>query len=295
MNLNEQDQDLLELVRQVSKLANLTAVMVERSLTHVTPQTSQGAGTMSAVKPQSSPAASKASDQGLTVAKESGLQDDVDLLKLEIADLQSHDQQLGASLKAREQQILTLEEQLAEAQSASQRITLEANVSLSNLNAQLQLLHQFIWPHWLMVGGELQNWGARLIEQSASPNALGSARLLLATLHLYTAALAEPEGGDPRVLLDALRDLGRRLVSWLHDTETVTTDVADFAELWADHINRDCSSRQVSVRVPQPETAAESSWMNYNPKVGSPDIGSIQSWAVYGEKKLIAKAEVKLK
>lgn len=295
MNLNEQEQDLLKLVRQVSKLANLTAVMVERSLTHVTPQTSQDAGAVSVAKPQSSPPASKASDQGLTVAKEAGLQDEVDILKLELADLQSRDQQFGASLKSREHKILTLEGQLAAARSTSQKIILEANANASNLNVQLQLLHQFIWPHWLLGGGELQNWGVRLTAQLAASHTPGSARLLLASLHLYTAALAEPPGGDQRALPDALRDLGRRLVNWLHDTGTVTANVAEVAELWAAHINRDCSSRDVSVRVPQPETAAESSWMNYNPKVGSPDIGSIQSWAVYIEKRLIAKAEVKLK
>lgn len=295
MNVNEQDRDLLELVRHVSKLANLTAVMVERAMTGVTPQTSQEDGGVSLAKLQSLPPTTKASDQGLAVAKEAGLQDDVDLLKLELADLQSHDQQLGATLKSCKHQILTLEDQLAAAQSIIQRITLEASVNAGNLNPQLQLLDHFIWPHWLLKGGEFESWSDRLTEELASPHKPGSARLLLAALHLYTAALAEPVGGDQRALPDALRDLGRRLVSWLHDTEAVTAEVADIAELWAAHINRDCSSRDVSVRVPQPETAAESSWMNFNPRVGSLDIGSIQSWAVYKDKRLIAKAEVKLK
>lgn len=295
MNLNEQEQDLLELVRQVSKLANLTAVMVERSLTNLTPQTSQGSGAVSEAKPQSTTYAGNASDEGLTLAKEAGLQNEVDILKLELADLQSRDQQFEASLKSRDHEILTLEGKLAAVQSTNQKIILETSANVSNLNKQLQLLQEFIWPHWLSRGGELQNFGVRLTEQLAAPCTLASARLLLASLHLYTAALAEPPGGDQRALPDSLRDLGRRLVNWLQDTGAVAANVAEVAELWAVHINRDCSSRDVSVRVPQPETAAESSWMNYNPKVGAPDIGSIQSWAVYMEKRLVAKAEVKLK
>jgi hypothetical protein len=241
---------------------------------------------MSLAEPQSQPPDSGASDRGANGTIEADLQDEVDRLKLELEEVQSRNRQLETCLKSREQKILTLEGQLATAQSTS--------ANGNELEAELQLLRQFIWPHWLSGGGDLQSWGNRLTEQLQS-HTPGSARLLLAALHLYTAALAEPAGGDQRALAEALRDLGRRLISWLHDTETVTANVAEFAELWAEHVNRDCSSRDVSVRVPQIDTAAESSWMNYNPKVGSQDIGSIQSWAVYKEKRLTAKAEVKLK
>ena len=154
-------------------------------------------------------------------------------------------------------------------------------------NAHL-LLERF-WPEWLRTGA-LAEWKSRIeagVFDAASPPSFG---LLFAAVHTFNAALRD---SDPKTLHDSLRDVGRRLYTWLRDLGQSDADSANIAEQWAQAINGDCAGRG-EIEVPIPGNAANNQWMLFQPRGGSsPDVASVRSWCVRdAQKRPVHRAEV---
>jgi len=146
-----------------------------------------------------------------------------------------------------------------------------------------------IWPGWMKSPG-LQKWKERLEHDVFSPEAPPSFGLLFAAIHTYNAALRDP---DSRFLLDALRELGRRLYQWLRDLNLDEMAVAEHVETWAAAINTECEGRS-SLLVAIPGTQANNKSMVFAPRGGSsPDVVSARSWCVVDQQgRPIHRAEV---
>ena len=146
-----------------------------------------------------------------------------------------------------------------------------------------------LWPEWLMSPG-LRQWKERLEHDVFNPDAPPSFGLHFAAIHTYNAALRDP---DARFLLDALRELGRRLYQWLKDLEIEEMTVAEHVETWAAAINAECDGR-LSLQVASPGTQANNKWMVFAPRGGSsPDVLSVRSWCVVDQQgRPIHRAEV---
>jgi hypothetical protein len=146
-----------------------------------------------------------------------------------------------------------------------------------------------IWPGWLMSPGLLR-WKERLESDVFNSEAPPSFGLLFAAIHTYNAALRDP---DTRFLLDALRELGRRLYQWLKDLNLDEMAAAEQVEVWAAAINTECEGRS-SLLVAYPGTQANNKSMVFTPKGGSsPDVVSVRSWCVFDQQgRPIHRAEV---
>lgn len=146
-----------------------------------------------------------------------------------------------------------------------------------------------IWPDWLMSPG-LKQWKERLEHDVFNPEVPPSFGLLFAAIHTYKAALRDP---DARFLLDALRELGRRLYQWLKDLNFDEMAAAEQVEVWAAAINTECEGRS-SLQVANPGTQANNKSMVFAPKGGSsPDVVSVRSWCVVDQQgRPIHRAEV---
>ena len=146
-----------------------------------------------------------------------------------------------------------------------------------------------IWPSWVLTG-EFSRWREKLESGIYAPEAPASAMLLFSAIHGYNAALRE--AGDSRVLLDSLRELSRRLFTWLRELGDRESEAAAHAQEWAVQINRECTGK-AEVEVPIPGNPADTSWMLFPPRTGGSDIVSIQTWCVRdGQKRPINKAQV---
>jgi hypothetical protein len=151
----------------------------------------------------------------------------------------------------------------------------ELRLGIEQVKHSSELLSK-LWPKWLC-GEDLRNW-KELIERDAfAENSPPSFCLLFAAIHNYTASLRDT---DHRILLDALRDLGRRLYQWLKDLGKSEESNAEVVEVWAMAINNECEGR-CSIQVAIPGNPANNKWMNFIPRGGSsPDVASVRSWCV---------------
>jgi len=118
-----------------------------------------------------------------------------------------------------------------------------------------------------------------------------SAGLLIATLILYTFAAKD---ADPRALQDSVRDLGRRLLSWIRDRGYEDSLAAEMAHDWAILINKECLSR-CEIEVPTPGAPAMNHTMNFRPRAGvtAQTVSGVNAWCVRGGKReVVHRAEV---
>jgi DNA repair exonuclease SbcCD ATPase subunit len=134
-----------------------------------------------------------------------------------------------------------------------------------------------LWPDWLR-DGALTSWREEIERAQFQADAPASAALLFAALHGYRAALRETS--DTRALLDAVREVARRLYQWLKDLGKTETEAAEIAQLWAAGINRECEGK-AEVEVPLPGDPADATWMSFRPGAGgTPVVLSVQTWCV---------------
>jgi hypothetical protein len=151
----------------------------------------------------------------------------------------------------------------------------ELGIGLEQVKDAGELLRR-LWPEWLC-GEDLKHWRELIEKDVFSANSPPSFSLLFAAIHNYNASLCDP---DNRILLDALRDLGRRLYQWLKDLGKSEESTADVAEAWAASINAECEER-CSIQVAIPGNPASNKWMSFTPRSGSaPDVASVRSWCV---------------
>ncbi len=198
-------------------------------------------------------------------------------LRQEVANLTQHIQQMQGEADRLENRRRDFELREGEAQRGMEEGR-HANQLLGRL-----------WPGWMMSPG-LQQWKGRLEQDLFNPDAPPSFGLLFAAIHTYNAALRDP---DARFLLDALRELGRRLYQWLKDLDLDEMAVAEQVEMWAGAINTECEGRS-SLQVANPGTQANNKSMVFAPKGGSsPDVVSVRSWCVIDQQgRPIHRAEV---
>lgn len=119
------------------------------------------------------------------------------------------------------------------------------------------------------------------------------AGLLATTLAGYSFALREP---DDRNLADAVRDVGRRLFTWMRIRGADVSQSTELARTVAAHINMECSGR-CDVEVPTPGGPAQNQTMLFQPRPGTSDqtVVTVQSWCVRGPKReVIHRASINL-
>lgn len=119
------------------------------------------------------------------------------------------------------------------------------------------------------------------------------AGLLAASLAGYSFALRDP---DDRNLVDCVRDVGRRLFTWMRIRNTDVSQSAELARTVAAHINKECSGR-CDVEVPTPGGPAQNQTMLFQPRPGTSDqtVVTVQSWCVRGPKReVIHRASINL-
>jgi DNA repair exonuclease SbcCD ATPase subunit len=147
-----------------------------------------------------------------------------------------------------------------------------------------------IWPEWLR-DGALASWREQIEIAQFQAEAPASATLLFAALHGYRAALRETT--DSRVLLDAIREVARRLYQWLKDQGKTENEAAEIAQSWAAGINRECDGK-AEVEVPIPGDPADSTWMSFRPGASAmPVVVSVQTWCVRDSlKRPLNKAQI---
>ena len=151
----------------------------------------------------------------------------------------------------------------------------ELGIGLEQVKDAGELLRK-LWPEWLC-GEDLRHWKELIEKDVFSANSPPSFSLLFAAIHNYNASLRDP---DNRILLDALRDLGRRLYQWLKDLGKSEESTAEVAEAWAASINAECEER-CAIQVAVPGNPANNKWMSFTPRSGSaPDVASVRSWCV---------------
>ena len=151
----------------------------------------------------------------------------------------------------------------------------ELQVSMERTKHASELLRK-LWPVWLC-SEDLRHWKEVIEKDVFLENSPPSFALLFAAIHNYSASQRDP---DSRILLDSLRDLGRRLYQWLKDLGEREESMAVIAEAWATAINAECGER-CSVQIAVPGNPADAKWMNFTPKTGSsPDVTNVRSWCV---------------
>ncbi len=151
----------------------------------------------------------------------------------------------------------------------------ELRIGIQQVKHSSELLSK-LWPKWLC-SEDLCNWKELIERDVFAENSPPSFCLLFAAIHNYTASLRDT---DHRILLDALRDLGRRLYQWLKDLGKSDESNAEVAEAWAMAINNECEGR-CAILVAIPGNPANNKWMNFTPRGGSsPDVASVRSWCV---------------
>lgn len=148
---------------------------------------------------------------------------------------------------------------------------------------------QKLWPEWLC-GGNLKYWKELIERDVFAASSPPSFSLLFAAIHTYNASIRDP---DSRILLDSLRDLGRRLYQWLKDLGKTEESIAEIAEGWASAINTECVGRS-GIQVAVPGNPANNKWMSFTPRSGSaPDVAIVRSWCVSDSQgRTIHRAEV---
>ena len=142
---------------------------------------------------------------------------------------------------------------------------------------------EHLLPSWLTEDG-IVGWRDALMDDAQHPRAASNtAGLLFATLSLFTYAQRDT---DTRAIADALRDVGRRLFSWLKERELGDYEASGVAQAWAERINRECDGR-CEIEVPVPGTPAQNQTMLYQPRPGvsAQSVASVQSWCVRGAKR----------
>lgn len=164
----------------------------------------------------------------------------------------------------------------------------ELRIGLEKVEHAGELLRK-LWPEWLR-GENLKHWKELIERDVFAANSPPSFSLLFAAIHNYNASLRDP---DSRILLDALRDLGRRLYQWLKDLGKSEESIAEIAEGWASAINTECEGR-CAIQVAVPGNPANNKWMSFTPRSGSaPDVASVRSWCVSDNQgRTIHRAEV---
>lgn len=147
-----------------------------------------------------------------------------------------------------------------------------------------------LWPDWLR-DGPLTAWREELERAQFQADAAPSAALLFSALHSYRASLRETS--DTRVLLDAVREVSRRLYQWLKDLGKSEDEAAGIAQAWAAGINRECEGK-AEAEVPMPGDPADSTWMSFRPGAGVvPLVLSVQTWCVRdAQKRPLNKAQI---
>ena len=195
----------------------------------------------------------------------------------------------AAQLELRKQEIdasaekLNIQQQYLEAKAADVARWSAASHEANHLKEKL-------WPDWLRAGS-LAVWKEKLEAAISSGNATPGAALLFAALHGYTAATKD---SDLKLLHDSLREVSRRLFSWLKENALDDHDAVETAEQWAAEINRECQSR-AEVEIPVLGAPATNQWMIFRPRPGvnSPDVASVQTWCVRNaQKQPVHRAEV---
>jgi len=188
-------------------------------------------------------------------------------------------------LNEREQAVAAQEEELKKREEKLKK-------NRESVQADIQWLKNQL-PSWLqkdkIVACSDELW--KDVRNHSNP-ASTTAGLLIATLSLYT--YAERDKTDARAVADALRDVGRRLFSWLKEREL--GDASTIAQEWADRINSECGGR-CEIEVPMPGTPAQYQTMLYQPRAGvsAQSVISVQSWCVRGAKReVIHRAAVSI-
>ena len=138
-------------------------------------------------------------------------------------------------------------------------------------------------PAWL---GEASTapWRDALLEDVQQPPPSSTAAgLLFASFSFYTYAQRD---SDARSVVDALREVGRRLFAWLKERNMGDYEATTIARTMADHINNECTGR-CEVEVPVPGSPAQNLTMLYQPRPGvsAQSVLSVQSWCVRGAKR----------
>ena len=215
----------------------------------------------------------KASVTGLESRKDAleNVVGDLERRQLQLSNLQAEFAALGTRLE-----VMRSEEKELEARERSIAAR-EAGLQQAMENTKhADGLLQKLWPAWLSCG-ELSKW-RELIEQNVfSPDVPSSFSLLFASIHNYNASLRDPDG---RVMLDSLRDLGRRLYQWLKDLDKGEDEMSQVAEAWAGAINSECNGSS-TLQVALPGNPANNKWMSFTPRAGSSlDVISVRSWCV---------------
>ena len=195
----------------------------------------------------------------------------------------------AAQLELRKQEIDAFAEKLDQ-----QRRELEAKAAdvarWSAAFKEANHLKEKLWPDWLRAGN-LTVWKEKLEAAISSGNATPAAALLFASLHGYTAATKD---SDLKLIHDSLREVSRRLFSWLKENALNDHDAVETAGQWAAEINRECQSR-AEVEIPALGAPATNQWMIFRPRPGvnSPDVASVQTWCVRNaQKQPVHRAEV---
>jgi len=119
------------------------------------------------------------------------------------------------------------------------------------------------------------------------------AGLLATSLAGYSFALREP---DDRNLADSVRDVGRRLFTWMRIRGADVSHSTELARTVAAHINKECFGR-CDVEVPTPGGPAQNQTMLFQPRPGTSDqtVVTVQSWCVRGAKReVIHRASINL-
>lgn len=151
-------------------------------------------------------------------------------------------------------------------------------------------LQEELWPEWLR-SGQLSEWKDRLQIAILSGESTPSAALFFAALHGYTAATRD---SDTKALHDSLRDVSRRLFTWLREQALDECEVMEVGAQWAEEINRECRSN-AEIEIPILGAPATNQWMIFRPKPGmnSPDVVSVQTWCVRNsQKQPVHRAEI---
>lgn len=137
-------------------------------------------------------------------------------------------------------------------------------------------IRERIWPPWMLTS-EFATWKRDLETGLLASDSPPSNGLLFAAIHSHNAAMRD---ADPKILIDSLRDIGKRLYAWLRDRGLSEEQSAEASEEWGKAINNHCAGA-AKVDIPRPGNAAEVSWMSFQPRGGSaPDVVSVRNWCV---------------
>lgn len=138
-------------------------------------------------------------------------------------------------------------------------------------------------PAWLSEASTAPWKDALLEDVQQPPPSSTAAGLLFASFSFYIYAQRD---SDARSVVDALREVGRRLFAWLKERNMGDYEATTIARIMADHINNECTGR-CEVEVPVPGSPAQNLTMLYQPRPGvsAQSVLSVQSWCVRGAKR----------